>query len=423
MKRTRTIRLLDFTVERRRPVHKRVLLHPATVFLLLCVGVLVAGSTFHGQAISYDVSAKVSAPALKRPAVITSPAGQRHVTDPLVAVQGICPDNSYVSLYREGVFSGVAVCDNNNFQIQATLALGANELRARVFNLTDDEGPVSPPATVYYDLSPVVTPPARVPTALAVADLDKQAYARGALQDVDSHPTVGGLAPPFSDITVTFHSDPTVCRTKADGRGVWSCTLSEALAPGLHTVDIMAVTPTGQQMVLPSFYVRVTEYAQAFTVTSDYHYQAHSAGQSVEWQLGLTGGTPPYNLSIDWGDGTTGSTSRPDGSTFTLSHAYTKLSAADQNFTVLITVVDARGATTTIQLVAVVKATAALANTHRTLFGGLVSFVRQWLWVVWPAYIAVVLMVVSFWIGEREAYRQFMERRRLRRPRPHAKGR
>ncbi|HTH72038.1 MAG TPA: hypothetical protein VL737_01600, partial [Candidatus Pristimantibacillus sp.] len=154
-----------------------------------------------------------------------------------------------------------------------------------------------------------------------------------------------------------------------------------------------------------------------------YHYQAHSAGQSVDWQLGLTGGTPPYNLSIDWGDGTTSSINRPDSSEFKLSHAYTKLSATDQNFTVLIAVVDARGATTTIQLVAVVKATAALANTHRTLFGGLVSFVRQWLWVVWPAYIAVVLMVISFWIGEREAYRQFMERRRLKRPRPHAKGR
>src|SRR6476661_138511 len=90
VKRTRTIRLLDFTVERRPAAHKRVLLHPVTAFLLLCVGVLVAGSTFHGQAISYDVSAKVSAPALGHPATITSPAGKKHVTDPLVAVQGNC---------------------------------------------------------------------------------------------------------------------------------------------------------------------------------------------------------------------------------------------------------------------------------------------------------------------------------------------
>src|SRR5882757_8230318 len=58
---------------RARPLHKKILLHPFSVMVLLCVGVILAGSTYHGIAANYDVTATVQAPPATTPAVIAQP--------------------------------------------------------------------------------------------------------------------------------------------------------------------------------------------------------------------------------------------------------------------------------------------------------------------------------------------------------------
>jgi hypothetical protein len=403
----------------RRSVHKRVLLHPISAFLLLCVGVLVAGSTFHGQAVSYDVTARVSAPALTEPAIITEPTNQQHVLK-RINVQGACPSDSYVKVFRGDVLSGVDICTDGRFTVHTDLLPGSNQLQAHIFNFTDEEGPVSSPITVYYDLSPLVDPPASVPVSLQVSNVEKSGYQPGVIREVTGNPTVSGLAPPFSSIVVTFYSEPSVCKTKADSKGVWSCTLANALPPGIHHVVIEATTPAGKKMTLPTFEVRVVEYIQPFAITSDYRYSAYQEGQTVEWKLAFSGGTAPYELLVHWGDGESSRLVRQDQSEFTISHTYDATELVD-NYSVLITAVDARGATTVLQLATTIKGST-LVSAEQGLLGGITDTVRQWLWVVWPAYIAVVLMAISFWIGEREAYKRFVARRRLGR-RPHARGR
>lgn len=400
-----------------RPLHKRVLLHPISAFLLLCVGVLVAGSTFRSQAVSYDVTATVAAPSLTSPAVISNPANQQHVTEEVVPVSGTCPNSSYVKLYRNGEFAGTAICEGGGFNIQTTLSLGANELQARVFNFTDNEGPVSGVVTVYYDLpvAPPASPPA-VPTTLEISGVEQESYQEGVVQEVAGHPTISGFAPPFSDITVTFFSEPSVCKTKADAAGFWRCTLPHALPPGLHSVVVVAVTPSGKKLTFPRFQVAVKEYVEPFFITSDYKFEAHQVGQSYGWKLAIKGGTPPYQLTIDWGDGQTSHVDRSDGSVFTLVHTYDSPSNAEQNYTIIITALDARGATTVLQLTAVVKSSIAPLNNSRDVFGGLMNNVQRWLWVIWPAYLIVLLMAVSFWIGEREAFQRFRAKGRLGRP-------
>lgn len=408
----------------RRPIHKRVLLHPFSAFVLLCVGVLVAGSTFPGIAATFDVTATVEAPALTEPAVITSPSDQMRVGASQTAVVGTCPADSYVKLFRNSEFSGSAICNNgNHFTIQTALSLGANELKARVFNLTDNEGPASPAVTIYYDLPVDVESPASPPTTLKVSNLEVESYRPGAIQEVGSNPTVSGFAPPFSDVTITFYSEPSVCKTKANSLGVWSCTLSAALPPGLHHVVVTATTVSGQKLTLPTFEIKVTEYVKPFVVTSDYNYQAYRHGQSMEWRLGLSGGTAPYELHIDWGDGSTSRIVRQDDSEFVISHIYDSPDLSDKDYVVLVTAVDARGASTILQLSASVTGAALAVSEKNNIFASLFASVQRWLWVVWPAYIAVVLMVLSFWIGEREAYQNFMARRRAARPKPHARGR
>jgi hypothetical protein len=145
-------------------LHKRIILHPISIFFLLCVGVAMAGVTFHGFADSFTVNAKVSASLPTSPATITSPTDQAHVSKQAITVSGTCPANTYVKLYRQAVFSGMQVCGSSDsvYSIDIVLQTGANELYARIFNQTDDEGPRSAAVTVWYDVP--VQPPAGTST-------------------------------------------------------------------------------------------------------------------------------------------------------------------------------------------------------------------------------------------------------------------
>ncbi|HSX28210.1 MAG TPA: hypothetical protein VLF60_02060 [Candidatus Saccharimonadales bacterium] len=115
-------------------------------------------TTLKGRAETLQVNATVPADALTTPAVITSLQDQQHVQTAEMIVSGTCPDNSYVKLYQNDNLSGVAQCVNQMFSITVTLTLGANVLQVRVFNITDSEGPVSPPVTVFFDLPVTATP-------------------------------------------------------------------------------------------------------------------------------------------------------------------------------------------------------------------------------------------------------------------------
>lgn len=130
-----------------------VLPWPYIVFIFLCIGVLLVGWTLQAAADSITVRAKVSAPLPAGPAVITSPGDGTHFSNVPITVAGTCPTDTYIKLYRNDVFSGTTVCTTDgNFQLQTDLFPGANQLKARVFNITDDEGPAPAIVTVYYDV-------------------------------------------------------------------------------------------------------------------------------------------------------------------------------------------------------------------------------------------------------------------------------
>lgn len=189
-----------------RKLHKRVLLHPSTVFILLCVGVLLVGWTWKANAsgtsdnLSYDVHARIPAPPLTEPALITNPATGKHFDSKPINVIGTCPNDSYVKLYRNFVFSGVANCIAGKFVIETDLFDGANSLQAQDFNITDDIGPAGNTVVVYYDApEPVAAPSGSVqnPPAtplLITTDLNYTGYMVGQSAHWDIK-TTGGNAP------------------------------------------------------------------------------------------------------------------------------------------------------------------------------------------------------------------------------------
>lgn len=173
-----------------RPLHRRIALHASSLLLLLGGGFIPSPFNFTAQTYSYDVTARVPAPLPSSPAVITSPTDQQHVTDQTITVSGSCPADSYVKVFVNGTEAGVATCSGGAFSLPVTLAPGANTLTAKVYNVTDDEGPSSGAITVYYD-APVV--PSQSPGASPSTSTGSPTG------------TSGNAGPPAPTITLPYH--------------------------------------------------------------------------------------------------------------------------------------------------------------------------------------------------------------------------
>lgn len=83
-------------------------------------------------------------------ATISVPTNGATLSTSPFEVTGICSGDLLVKLFKNNVFAGSAVCNNNSFSITTDLFSGSNELVARVFDALDQEGPVSNLVTVNY---------------------------------------------------------------------------------------------------------------------------------------------------------------------------------------------------------------------------------------------------------------------------------
>lgn len=149
------------SIRRRRSVHKRLLLSPISTFILLCCGVILCGLTTKATA-NTIVSAVIEAPPLTTAATIMSPNHGTSTQNSTIQVRGTCPSDSYVTLRLNGVFNGVAWCDNHTYTIQASLYRGENEMAVQAYNVTDRAGPHTPAIRVTYDEPVISATPASI---------------------------------------------------------------------------------------------------------------------------------------------------------------------------------------------------------------------------------------------------------------------
>lgn len=282
---------------------------PYIFFLLLCVGVLLAGWTFKTNAADIIVKAKVPADPITEPAVITNPVNGQRFTEYPISVSGTCPKDSYIKLYRNDVFSGSALCTaGGSFQLSSDLFLGANRLTARVFNVTDDEGPEGTPVTIYLDPKP---------------------------------------APPGAPARPPANSPP-------------------------------------------------------FIIKTEFRFVGYFTGQTGRWRLELGGGTPPYAINADWGDGTNSVISKNRPGEIIIQHKYETPALGPRNsYTVKITGSDSEDNKASLEFFVIVN-----SKNLPELVADTIPTARppenNWLWIAWPAYAVIILMLISYYLGERE---------------------
>ena len=142
--------------------------------------------------------------------------------------------------------------------------------------------------------------------------------------------------------------------------------------------------------------------AKPFLLTTAFVYKGFHVGDQVEWPISLSGGTAPYAVSIDWGDGTSDLLSRSQDGNFDINHTYSQSGGYKNSYVIKVKATDESGQGAFIQFFVIVtpdsiKQGGSIFSKPTPRLGGL-----NWLIVAWPLYTIIVLMAVSYRLGERE---------------------
>jgi hypothetical protein len=154
------------------------------------------------------------------------------------------------------------------------------------------------------------------------------------------------------------------------------------------------------------------QYGTYVELTSIYAERGAAPNTTLIWPVILSGGTGPYAISVDWGDGSPSTLiSQPDTGTINLSHVYRTAGI----FTVIVKATDKNGGQAFLQLVAV--STGATQSNNKNINNNSVIITKV-LW--WPALAMMPLIFAAFWVGRR--YELYTIRRELEKDREQDKA-
>lgn len=133
------------------------------------------------------------------------------------------------------------------------------------------------------------------------------------------------------------------------------------------------------------------------TLTSIYARKGANPNAVLLWPITVAGGTAPYAISVDWGDGKGQSLySQPLAGSFNIDHVYQSSGV----YVVIVKATDKNGLTAFLQLVGQANGSAAAQSTGSGTNGGtnIVTIIKV-LWI--PAALMIPLILLSFWLGRR----------------------
>lgn len=132
-------------------------------------------------------------------------------------------------------------------------------------------------------------------------------------------------------------------------------------------------------------------------LTSDYARRGANPGQTLSWPISISGGSEPYALSVDWGDGKPAELiSQPYPGTVNIKHVYDTAGT----YAVIIKATDQNGEVAYLQLVGVANGNATQSSgAGGNGKGQTTTTITKVLW--WPAVVLLFLAFISFWLGRR----------------------
>ncbi len=143
-------------IRNRKFFRKHAVLLSITVVAVAAIGLSGVGAQSNTVENPQDGSLGLSGvvpgePPTQAPAINVPVDGQT-LTESPIEVSGTCQAGLIVEIYKNDVFAGSSVCqDNNTFTIDTGLFFGENVLVARVQDSLGQEGPESDEVTVTYD--------------------------------------------------------------------------------------------------------------------------------------------------------------------------------------------------------------------------------------------------------------------------------
>lgn len=329
--------------------------HGLLLLILIAAGIILflnfAVMKAAGITISNGVTVSLTVPGAPptEGAVITSPQHQSRVTQALLRIEGTCPVDTYVSIFRNGEHAGSVACASpGTFRLTVQLAEGNNTLQAQNYDNLDQPGPTTPQITIEY-----------------VPDEPDEQPALNASEDIVVVPTI-----PVAEMPQPTES---------------SC---EASSTPTTTDELIVSVPCITRNIF--------------------------VGEKLQLPVFISGGIPPYALSVDWGDESGIELhSLNTAGRHVLSHTY--LSPISRALS--LKAADAKGKSYQIQSVIVVNGDAGAAalvdgddNPVTSFFN---SVARNWIEASVPVYWAIVAIFLGFWVGD--LFQRFFGTNKLRR--------
>lgn len=138
-------------------------------------------------------------------------------------------------------------------------------------------------------------------------------------------------------------------------------------------------------------------FGQRISLTSNYAKRGADVGAELSWPVILSGGSAPYAISVDWGDGSARDLkSASFVGEIDLTHVYKSAGV----YRVVVQATDTNGAAAFLQLVGVGNgAVTQSVNSSSNSSGSTTITKRVVVW--WPLLILVPFMAVTFWLGAR----------------------
>jgi hypothetical protein len=134
------------------------------------------------------------------------------------------------------------------------------------------------------------------------------------------------------------------------------------------------------------------------SLTSPFAKKGANPGETLSWPIIISGGTGPYALSVDWGDGKAVTLkSIPFSGTINVDHVYDSAGI----YRVVVKVTDAKGSTAYLQLIGVGNGSVG-ANSTKTKDGTANTVtVTQTKYSIIPSLVSIPLILTTFWLGRK----------------------